>query len=170
MTNGNPEFAATACAALTPRRWAVVRALLDTITIAADPITATALAEGCPPRLEYTNCTGRHTHRRGTHSIDCFGEVDRTIRDHTAVAIQPEIALLRDLGWIEAAPPRAGRTQRYLYSGPPGPVGDLMHPVFRWQPPRRPPRCPEDDDTYLTFYPDPARERPTSEQRSTYQR
>lgn len=149
--------------ALTPRRWAVVRALLDVLTTAEEAVPLVDLAAACPPRLEYLPCYGHHSPGRGVLAMECDGDTHRVIRDSDTISIQAEIDLLRSLDLVRLIP-RSKRTRNggaaslYAYEGPPADVDDLMHSLFRWQPPRRPKGCPEDDDTYLDFYPDPAKE------------
>lgn len=150
-------------AALTPRRWATIRAMLDLLTTTGHPVTLTDLASACPPRLEYLPCYGHHEPGRGVIALDCDGDTHRVVRDSDTITIQPEVDLLRSLELVQLIP-RSARTRNggtaslYAYEGPPAEVDELMRSYFRWQPPRRPKGCPKDDDTYLDFYPDPARE------------
>ncbi|MDN5893924.1 MAG: hypothetical protein L0H93_07845, partial [Nocardioides sp.] len=149
--------------ALTPRRWATIRAMLDLLTVTDAPVTLNDLAATCPPRLEYLPCHGHHEPGRGMIALDCDGETHRVVRDSDTITIQPEVDLFRELGWVELLPRATvtrsgGRASLYAYTGPTETVADLMGATFRWQPPRRPKGCPDGDDTYLDFHPDPAQE------------
>lgn len=149
--------------ALTPRRWATIRAMLDLLTAAEHPVTLTDLAGASPPRLEYLPCHGHHTPGRGVIALDCDGDTHRVIREPDTISIQQEVDLLRELDWVHLLPRAAvtkagGRASLYAYTGPDDTVADLMAATFRWQPPRRPKGCPDGDDTYIDFHPDPAKE------------
>lgn len=148
--------------ALTPRRWATVQAILHVATNSDQGATLADMAAACPPRLEYEPCYGDHGPSRGVIGLACDGDTHRLVRDATPVSIQADIDLLRHTGWLTltayASRTRTGgRGSLYTYTGPDETVASLMA-RFRWQPPRRPPRCPSDDDTYLDFYPNPANE------------